>query len=333
MQSQNYFTFTIVTPSYNQGKFIRETILSVITQQGDFYIQYIIMDGGSKDETISVLNEISLQLESNQNKMTIEGNLYYTPTDKKDNLIFCKGVSFVWFSEKDKGQTNAINKGWELSKGNVLAWINSDDIYLPGTFQKVFLSFLNQSVNVVYGGGLHIAEKGGLIEPYPSETFERKRLLDYCYICQPTVFIRKEVNEIIGELNEGLHFCMDYEYWIRISQKYEFTFVPDFLACTRFYDDAKTLKDRFRVHKEIVEMQSRLVGKVSEHWVDVYSMIHLSENHKWSPKVLRILFPFFILKNKLHYNHRIYWTDITKSLKLLFIIFTQPFRKIKEKSR
>lgn len=330
MFDKNSLVFTIVTPSFNQGKFIKETILSVITQKGDFYIQYIVMDGGSKDETVEILKEISLLLEQKQPRLVKEESIFYTASENPENWIHCKGVSFVWFSEKDKGQTNAINKGWKLAKGNIIAWINSDDIYLSGTFQKVANSFSHQ-VDAVFGGGLHITKENALIEPYPSENFNKDRLLDYCYICQPTVFLKRDVYEIIGELNESLHFCMDYEYWIRISQKYLFTFVPSFLACTRFYDDAKTSRDRFRVHKEIVEMQTKQVGKVSEHWIDVFTMIQLTEksfiqNSKWNSMLIRIIYPFSILKNKLKYNRSLHWKDVKKSFVLLLITAKETFK-------
>ena len=117
---QDFPIISIVTPSYNQGKFIADTIESVISQEGDFYIDYIIMDGASRDNSIEVIQSYSEKLNRCPVVFT-QGNAEFR---KYGN---CKGVSYRWISEKDTGQSNAINKGYKIAVGSIFNWLNSDD--------------------------------------------------------------------------------------------------------------------------------------------------------------------------------------------------------------
>lgn len=229
---------TVVTPSYNQGRFIKDTIESVLSQ--DYSpIEYMVMDGGSSDETISVLNNY------------------------RDR--------FYWVSEKDKGQSNAINKGWGRAKGDILAYINSDDIYLPKAISKAAAYMVKHpEVAAVYGEGYHIREDGTVIERYPTEPYNRERLTETCFICQPTVFIRRSVLEEIGLLDESLSYCMDYDLWLRIAERYPLSYLPEYLACTRFYSETKTLGKRIEVHREILKVVRRHNGIVPPRWIYAY---------------------------------------------------------------
>src|SRR5688572_25596277 len=144
---------SIVTPSYNQGRYIEETIQSVLNQDYP-NLEYLVLDGGSTDETLEILKRY-------------EGRL-------------------VWISEKDRGQADAINKGFHLAKGRILGWLNSDDTYSPGAIRKVAQYFqTHRDVGLLYGEGYHVDTAGKIIERYNTEPFNFHRLGEICFICQP----------------------------------------------------------------------------------------------------------------------------------------------------
>jgi len=125
---------TIVTPSYNQGQFIEETINSVLSQEGDFFIQYIIADGGSTDNSVEIIKKYEKLLK------------------EKKYPVRCKGIEYIWWSRKDRGQSHAINQGFKIAKGDILAWINSDDYYEPGAFDYIFDMFRKHPhIDMIYG--------------------------------------------------------------------------------------------------------------------------------------------------------------------------------------
>ncbi|EPG76023.1 glycosyltransferase, group 2 domain protein [Leptospira fainei serovar Hurstbridge str. BUT 6] len=270
---------TTVTPSFNQDKYIERTIRSVLSQEGEFYLDYIIMDGGSTDSSVAIIKKIEAIILSGQIVANIDGLNYYLPRKDNELSVGCLGLSYRWFSEKDKGQANAINKGWRLANGKILSWLNSDDIYVSGALATAVSAFSDSNIHFLYGGSLHITADDLVIEPYPSEPYDRERLFDYCYISQPSVFIRKEVFDQAGEINEKLAYCMDYEYWLRISMLYPLNFISRILACTRIHGETKT-SFRLKVHSEILAMQNSLLGVVSEHWLYHYVGIWIKENIK-----------------------------------------------------
>lgn len=278
---------SIVTPSYNQGEFIERTLKSVIEQPGDYFIDYIVMDGKSTDQTVPILESCKKEIASGNTTSIYEGRVF-KKNNKGKYKVNCLGVSFQYYSEKDKGQTNAINKGWELALGNIIAWLNSDDIYMEGALNEVYQEFQNQYIHLLYGIGLHIDKNDKLLEVYPVETYSFERLLDYCFICQPTVFLRRNVWESIGILNESLAFCMDYEYWLRIGKEFDFHFLNKTIACTRIHENTKTSQN-LNVHNEIVQMQRRMVGRVSKHWIFYYAYYSLRKiNYLGSGLLLKL---------------------------------------------
>lgn len=227
--------FTIVTPSYNQGRFIRRTIESVLSQ--DFKsLEYLIFDGGSKDETISILETF--------------------------------GNSIQWVSEPDRGQTHAVNKGLMAARGQVIGWLNSDDIYYPGALQEVHDVFVKHpEIDILYGMADHIDENDTIIEPYYNEDWDYDRLKEICYICQPAVFFRKSIVHKFGLLDESLRYSMDYEYWLRIGKEYPFYYLKQKLAGSRLYADTKTLGSAVSVHEEILRMFKEKFGHIPDKWI------------------------------------------------------------------
>lgn len=260
---------TIVTPSYNQGRFIAETIESVLSQAGDFYIEYIIMDGGSTDNSVEVIRKYDSLLK--EGKWPVK----------------CLGITCSWESEKDKGQSDAVNKGFSAATGEILGWLNSDDTYIPSAFKKV-ADYLkaHEDVGMVYGEGYHIKDTGEVIERYPTEPFDSKRLAETCFICQPTVFLRREVLDKVGYLDASLNYCMDYEYWIRIAKKgLKAGFMPAYLANSRMYGENKTMSKRAEVHYEIVMTVKKHFGYVPETWITGYVDSYLE---KWLSRDTRL---------------------------------------------
>jgi len=180
-------TFTIVTPSYQHGSFIRQTIDSVLNQSFKD-IEYWIIDGGSTDKTKSILTSY--------------------------------GKKIRWLSENDRGQADAINKGLLKAKGDIVAWLNSDDFYEPGTLQKVSDYFgANPQIDFIFGDMNFVDRDGNNPQKcdYLSD-FSLPRLLKYCYICQPSVFFRRSVIDRVGLLNTKYTYAFDYDYWLRVGK-------------------------------------------------------------------------------------------------------------------
>lgn len=213
-------TVSIVTPSYNQAKFIERTIERVLSQDYP-NIEYIVVDGGSTDGTLEILRRYEDRLK--------------------------------WISEKDRGQAEAINKGFRMSRGEILAWLNSDDVYLPGAVSKA-VKFLvdHPDVMMVYGEGYMIDDAGNITcrFPHTEPRFDLAKLIyESDYILQQSTFIRKSVFDSIGMLDESLHWTLDWDLWIRIAKRFSVGYVPEYLGCIRVHHEAKSMvggRSRFR---------------------------------------------------------------------------------------
>ena len=208
---------------------------SVLSQGLD--LEYVVMDGGSCDETLDVLKGY-------------QGRLFAV-------------------SERDKGQTDAVNKGIAVTSGEVIGWLNSDDVYCPGAVAAVVAHFeANPGCDVVYGQADHIDEHDGFIEQYPTEPWDLDRLEEVCFLCQPAVFFRRRVVGRFGLPDVNLRYCMDYEYWLRLGLAgARFDYLPVKLAGSRFYAETKTLGQRLKVHAEINDMMRSCLGRVPDKWL------------------------------------------------------------------
>jgi glycosyltransferase involved in cell wall biosynthesis len=252
---------SIVTPSYNQGQFIERTLLSVRNQKtSGFEVEHVVFDGGSTDNTTDVLKRF--------------------------------GQFIRWESKKDKGQTDAVNQGIRATNGEIIGWLNSDDIYYPNAIQNVVDFFIkNPDVDVVYGLADHIDLEDTAFETYPSEPWNFERLKETCFICQPALFFRREVILKHGYLDETLNDCMDYEYWLRLGKAgVQFGYLEKKLAGSRLYADNKTLGSRVKVHKEINDMFKRLFGIVPDKWLFNYAhAVVESKRYRQSQKKCYVL--------------------------------------------
>jgi glycosyltransferase involved in cell wall biosynthesis len=200
---------SIITPSFNKGPYIEETILSVGNQTYK-NIEHIIIDGGSTDETISILKHYNKDLK--------------------------------WISEPDEGQSDAINKGWRLAKGDIIAYLNADDTYLPEAIETAVHFFeKNPDIYMVYGDGLITDEYGNNQRPFHCGEFNLKDLV-FCqsYIFQPSVFLRKEIFDSVGDVDVKLHLAMDHDYWLRTALIYHIGYLPHPLSVAKIYRDAKS---------------------------------------------------------------------------------------------
>jgi glycosyltransferase involved in cell wall biosynthesis len=240
-----YPLVSIVTPSYNQGRYIEATIESVLGQDYP-HLEYLVMDGGSTDHTLAILKRY-------------EGRL-------------------GWISEPDRGQADAINKGFRMARGEILGWLNSDDTYLPGTIRRVVEYFqTHRDVGMVYGEGYHVDTVGRILERYYTEPFRFKRLAEICFICQPTVFLRAEVVRAIGPVDVGLHYSLDYDYWIRVVKRFRIGYLGEYLANSRLHIETKTLSQRVRFHREILRTVKKHYDFVPARWLYAYANSYLSE--------------------------------------------------------
>lgn len=220
---------SIVTPSFNQEEFIERTILSVLTQAGDFELEYLIMDGGSTDQSVKIIQKYDEQLKAGTFP------------------IACKKIDLIRKSEKDRGQSDAINKGLALATGEILSYLNSDDTLAPGALELVANQLGNSEKKWSYGKclivGLEDQEIRKFITRYKDllgKKYRYAKLLTENFISQMTVFWKREVMEELGVFDVDEHLCMDYEYWLRLGEKYDPLTISEHLANFRFYHTSKS---------------------------------------------------------------------------------------------
>jgi len=223
---------SVITPSYNQARFIEQTIRSVLLQAYP-NLEYIIIDGGSSDGSVEIIRK-------------------YDPW-----LAY-------WVSEPDKGQSHAINKGFERATGEVLCWLNSDDYYLPGVLLTVGRMLAEGAGNYVLTGHcLKVYQDGRPAVKIEGRYENRRRLLQFWkgyQMHQPATFWRREVFEKVGWLDEELHLIMDFDYWARISRHFDFVNVDCALVCCNYHADAKTGDDYKQYHADLKRYASRYWG-------------------------------------------------------------------------
>lgn len=203
---------TIVTPSYNQGQFLERTILSVLNQDYP-NIEYIVMDGGSNDESFNILK-------------------------KYNNRIS------YWESKKDNGQSDAINKGWRMGKGIYCSYLNSDDTLLPDAVRKIVNAFEeNRDVGVVYGDYTFVDTNDVVLEEGVGKPTSFRELLIHGqiqFIAQPSSFYRTDLIRRIGYIDQEFHLAMDYDLLVKLSQVSKMLYIPEKVSQFRLHTAAKT---------------------------------------------------------------------------------------------
>jgi len=205
---------SIITPSLDQGKFIERTILSVLSQKGDFDLEHIIIDGGSTDDSLGIIKKYEDRVR--------------------------------WVSEKDRGQSDAINKGFNMASGDILAWLNSDDTYAPGALATVAEAYWQGPFEWCFGNCKNIDENDRVIrraitkyKVFESKRYSYRRLLSKDFISQPAVFFKRDIYQEIGPLDLNCEYSMDYDYWLRIGKKYPPLYIDKSLANFRWQRGSK----------------------------------------------------------------------------------------------
>lgn len=229
---------TIVTPSYNQGEFIAETIDSVIGQNYP-PIEYLVMDGGSTDGTVEILRQYGGQLR--------------------------------WESGVDAGQSDAIHRGFALSHGEIIAWINADDLYAPMAISRAVETLqTHPAAALVYGRAELIDREGRITGEQMHMPWDFDTLLNRVnFIPQTATFFRRSAYEAVGGISVDLHYVMDYDLWLKLGRQFEVIAIPDILARVRMYPETKTASGGL---PRIEEMR-RMIGR--------HGRSHLPDWHEW----------------------------------------------------
>lgn len=235
--------FSIITPSFNQGKYLSLSLDSVKSQRDDSY-EHIIVDNCSTDETKEIL------------------------------AAYAKDPKVKLLVESDRGQSEAVNKGFRLAQGEIICWLNSDDAYLPETLMRVRRAFEDPAVHVIFGDACQVSYEGHPPERAVARFQDRHDFIRWwsglIRLHQPSIFFRRSVREKIGFLKEDLHYAMDYEYWWRMAEHYKFHYIPEELAIQHRQPDSKTMKAWHHVLTEREKIFSPFYSLLGEKKSDLH---------------------------------------------------------------
>jgi glycosyltransferase involved in cell wall biosynthesis len=234
---------SIVTPTFNMASYLPKTIESVLGQDYP-RLEYIVVDGGSTDESLDILRRY------------------------RDRLSFTSGP--------DRGPSDAIFQGLRRAGGEILAWVNADDSLLPGAVRAA-VDYLeaHPEIDVVYGEGWWIDEAGAVISRYPSQAFDAKVLERDCFICQPAAFIRASAYRRC-ELDPDVNWSFDYDLWIRMAKAgIRFASIPEYLANSRIHRGAKTIYERGKVFQFSMALLKRHYGYIPLSWIFGYTAFRI----------------------------------------------------------
>jgi glycosyltransferase involved in cell wall biosynthesis len=234
-------SISLVTCSYQQARYLEATLQSVLEQKYPA-LEYIVIDGGSSDGSVDILQRYQSQLAN-------------------------------WVSEPDRGQTDALIKGFERSHGEIMGWLCSDDLLLPGALQAVGDFFAQHPEElVVYGDALWIDGQGNYLRPKKEIPFNRFIFLyDHNYIPQPSMFWRRSLYDAVGGLNRDFNLAMDGDLWDRFAHQRSIAHLPRYLSCMRFYPEQKTRALRSKAQAENATLRIRRTGAIGE---QLYPLLH-----------------------------------------------------------
>lgn len=229
----NLPTLSIVTPAYNQAAFLRDTIESVLSQDYP-NIEYVVLDDGSTDETAKILDEY------------------------RDR--------FVWETQPNMGQTPTINKGWAMTSGEVITWLNSDDTFYNSTSVREAMGYLieNSEVGIVFGDSMFTEADGTELQPTrPVVDFTFEKMVADCHnwISQPSAFIRREITEKIGDLDPKYYYFMDWDFWLRAGIYYRIEHVDAIWSTYRLHSESKTVTQSRKAAPELEYMYRKFFAR------------------------------------------------------------------------
>ena len=222
-------SISVVVPSFNQAAYLRQALDSILLQ-GYPRLEVIVMDGGSTDESVEILRAYNDRLTQ-------------------------------WSSEPDRGQTDAINRGFAMAKGEIVAWLNSDDLYLAGSLESAARALRRSpGVGMVYGDGVMVDSDGGVLDHHHYRQLSALELLCFNVILQPTVFMRRHALEAVGGLDEGYNLIMDHDLWVRLASRFPIEHVAQEWAVERTHPEAKTVA----LAADFVHEAERLVQRAED---------------------------------------------------------------------
>ena len=213
---------SVVTPSFNQGPYLEATLRSLLAQNYPD-LELLVIDGGSTDQSVEIIRR------------------------------YASSLSY-WESERDRGQSHALNKGFAHVHGDIWSWLNSDDLLEEGVLHRVAQTFAQDpEAGVVYGDCVYVGEDGEtVIEKFPGEPYSRLRHLAHRFIAQPSCFFRTAI--VPPAVREDLHYCMDYDLWLSLSARgVKFHYVPEVFSRYRLHEQSKSVNALVAMHAEIVE--------------------------------------------------------------------------------
>lgn len=260
--------FSVITPSWNQGGFIGKCLASVVAQGVSDY-EHLIFDNCSTDATAEVV---------------------------------AKFPKVDFRREPDLGQSDAINKGFRAARGEILCWLNADDEYPEGVFPRLRQAFSDPKVMVVYGDARQVVYDGGAEEIARGRFRSRLDLVRWwsqeVKLHQPAIFFRRQALEAVGLLREDLHYAMDYELWWRLSERFDFQYIPEILAIQHRQPDSKTIRAWHEVYVErervfgafygLIDggdraalMREKRCGMADRHLRNAYTAAHFDRRAVW----------------------------------------------------
>lgn len=220
---------SVVTPSFNQARFIEATICSVLAQDYP-RVEHIVIDGLSTDHTRDILR---------------------------------RHRHLSWLSEPDEGQAAALRNGFCMARGEILGWLNADDVYLPGAVSAAVEALVSTGAGLAYGGYQALHEDGGLAFEIPPHSFDFDMLLDAKnFIPQPSAFFSRHAYESVGGVDRRYHYAMDYDLWLRLARRFPVTVVDQVISGFRFQTESKSIVAADRFYPEMRRISRRNGGRV-----------------------------------------------------------------------
>lgn len=237
--NENYPLVSVITPCLNMVKYLEQTIESVLSQDYP-NLEYVVIDGGSTDGSLAILEKY------------------------KDRLRYLTG--------KDRGASDAIQRGFLLSHGTIFAYLPADDTYYPGAVRSAVAHLREFEDHAgIYGEGMWIDEQGKSLGLYPTLDYDAAELAKSCYVCQPASFVRRDVYATLGGLDTDLLYAFDYDFWLRLSKNHKLKRISVLFANSRMRLDNKTLGKRRQVFYENMQVVKNHTGYIPFQWIHGFS--------------------------------------------------------------